>query len=510
MAQEVELKLTLPPEALAMLRGHPALAQRAAGRARTTRLVSAYYDTPTQELRAAGVALRLRRDGKRWLQTVKDEGSASAGLHTRSEYEWSLTRPRLDARKLATTPWHANFAATAARLRPAFTTDFSRTAQPLAFDDGSRAMLCVDRGEIRAGRRKIALSEIEIELIEGSAERLYELALALISDLPLAIAHASKAERGYALTQPRPPQPVRARMLPLAPDAPAAVALAAVAGDCLTQIGGNAEAVARGLDSEFLHQLRVGVRRLRSLLKLVVALAPPERLSAVAEEVGWLAQALGPARDWDVFASEIVPEIVPHLHDPQRRRELRRLRGRISHMRRTHRATAREASASSRLQRLLLALGAFFAGLARGDPPGELAATTATAFSQATLAERERKLSKRGKRLKRATAAERHRVRIAAKKLRYAAEFFAPLYPGKRTESYLSALTKLQSSLGRLNDLATAERLLDELAPPGEIAAGIAHAAGMLRGWVARAQAPELEKLDAAWRKFVKRDPFWD
>ena len=90
MASEVELKLTIDRESLATVREHPALATVLRGRARTSRDVSTYYDTRAGELREAGVALRMRRSGQRWLQTVKGAGDRVGALHRRPEYEWVM------------------------------------------------------------------------------------------------------------------------------------------------------------------------------------------------------------------------------------------------------------------------------------------------------------------------------------------------------------------------------------------------------------------------------------
>jgi triphosphatase len=196
MAAEVELKLTIDPAALARVREHPALAAVLHGRARISNNVSTYYDTRSEELRKAGVALRMRRSGRRWLQTVKGAGDTIGALHRRSEYEWAMPSSRIDARKLSTTPWRGVFEATAGRLRPVFVTRVRRTAQPLAFADGTLATLCLDAGEIRAGRKRAPLTEIEIELVQGEPHQLHELALALAADLPVAMAQTSKAERG--------------------------------------------------------------------------------------------------------------------------------------------------------------------------------------------------------------------------------------------------------------------------------------------------------------------------
>jgi len=142
MAEEIELKLTAPVDALSAVRAHPAVAAAASGRLRTQLLVSEYYDTPTRELAAAGVALRLRRAGTRWLQTLKGSGTAVAGVHRRAEFEWPVPTPRLDLTKLARTPWRKLFARSGADYRRVFVTAIRRSELPLAFADGTRATNC--------------------------------------------------------------------------------------------------------------------------------------------------------------------------------------------------------------------------------------------------------------------------------------------------------------------------------------------------------------------------------
>ena len=248
MAAEVELKLTIAAALLPKVRKHPALAAVVHGRARTSNDVSTYYDTRSGELRKAGVALRVRRSGRRWLQTVKGAGDTIGALHRRAEYEWAMPDPRIDARKLSTTPWRGIFEVTAGRLRPVFVTDVRRTAQPLEFADGTRATLCLDAGEIRAGRKRAPVTEIEIELVQGEPGQLHELALSLAADLPVAMAQASKAERGYALASPTPRTPLRARKLALDADVSVGIALA-LWRHCLAQIGANAQSIAAGADA---------------------------------------------------------------------------------------------------------------------------------------------------------------------------------------------------------------------------------------------------------------------
>jgi CHAD domain-containing protein len=172
------------------------------------------------------------------------------------------------------------------------------------------------------------------------------------------------------------------------------------------------------------------------------------------------------------------------------------------------RGAARGTLAAPRFQQLLLALGAFFVKLP-GSSPAEGSTALARDWIRPLLRERHRRLRKRTRHIHRLEAAERHRARVAAKKLRYAAEFFAPLFSAKRAEEYIAALSKLQGALGRLNDLQVAARLLDE-SVPAVAAPDLAHARGIVRGWLAASTAPELARLREARRGFAQCEPFWD
>jgi triphosphatase len=153
-------------------------------------------------------------------------------------------------------------------------------------------------------------------------------------------------------------------------------------------------------------------------------------------------------------------------------------------------------------------LGAMFAGLAAESatvPPSP----SARALATTALAKRDRQLRKRSKHLRQLAPVDRHRARLAAKKLRYAAEFFAPLYGRTRAARYIDALARLQGALGKLNDLATADRLLDLVAPAGSIAPGAAHVTGIVRGMGIAGTASQLARADKAARAFAKLKPFW-
>lgn len=523
MATEIELKLALDPAAAAAVARHPAVRAVRRGRAQSTRLTSAYFDTPDSWLAAHGIALRVRRAGRRWVQTIKGppESDAGAGLAARAEHEWPLPGPALDLVRLAATPWRKLIASAAKHggLRRCFTTDFERRTIPLRFADGTLALLAIDRGEIRAVRdgrtRRVPVSEIEIELETGAVANLYALALALAADLPVAVGTVSKAERGHALARGERDMvaaPVHARGVPLAAGATAAEALSALTRECLDQIAANAPGLLADDDPEWVHQMRVGTRRARACLKLVVPHAPSAALEFLRAEVKWLAGTLGSARDLDVFATQTLPPLSrAFAADDATGRGLRRLRSRARAGCRAARRGVREAVGSARFHRLLLTGGLLCATPRFGSEPPEASDATpdplsgrVDAFARVLLAHHHRRLERRAATLVDGTPEERHAARIAAKRLRYVAEFFAPLYPRKRVKPYLKTLTALQDVLGRLNDIATARRVL--AASPAR-ATDIA--AGAVRGWIA-AQAAALEpELAAAADDFAAARPFW-
>jgi len=519
---EVELKLLVAPEDLGRIERHPALKGVRRWAARREHLATAYYDTPDFALAREGVALRVRRGGERNLQTLKAEGLAAAGLHAREEFEWPLADGAgPDLALLDETPYRRLFARKGVRerLQPVFTTEFDRAARMVAFADGTAAELAIDRGEIRAGARSAPISEAEIELKTGDAHRLFALARAIARDVPVRLGHASKAERGYALARRTPAAPRKARAVPLEGPLSAGAALRRIAFGCLAQMQANEAGALAGRDPEYLHQFRVGLRRLRSCLGLAgLALGKPA-VAAAAAELRWLQNALGPARDWDVFTTGTLATLGRSVDAGA---ALKGFRARCMRIRRAHGEAAREAIGSPRYTALVLALGEQFAyddlaGVARaavpaGAPPegrhGAGLAAPVAEFAAFALDRLDRRLRRRGAGVPQATPAARHQVRIAAKKLRYAAEFFGTLYPKKRIAPYLAALEDLQDILGALNDVVVADRLL------AECVAATARPVpervdGLVRGWMAAVAANELAGFARAWRAFDEAKPFW-
>ncbi|HLD77426.1 MAG TPA: CHAD domain-containing protein, partial [archaeon] len=311
----------------------------------------------------------------------------------------------------------------------------------------------------------------------------------------------SKAERGYALYRNAPPRPRKALPVALRPDMSRAEVLQCVAHGCLAQIHANEEGFLGGRDPEFLHQLRVGFRRLR------VALAMPEdtewraALEPLREEMRWLFSVLGPVRNWDVFMTEMLPPLMRQFDDDS---GLAGLRLRCMRLRRRHVVLARAAVGSPRYPALLLSLGMLLYGRAPVELPGT--AVPAQAFAHAVIERRDRILRKRGEVLSAASAEERHRARIAAKKLRYCAEFFVTLYPQKKLRRYIDALADLQDALGLINDAEVGAAMVAELGSGGSVDPRVI---GIVQGWIAAGKARAIERQSRAWDGFVECRRFW-
>lgn len=502
MTAEIELKLALPPAQAARLKRHPLLA--GAEPAWRRRLVSVYFDTPGLDLMRGNAALRLRRVGRGWVQTLKMGGASDGGLHQRPEWEMPVAGSVLEPERFDAAEVRALLTpARLARLRPVFETHFWRTAWLLDFA-GARIEVALDRGEVSGGGRSQTISELELELKSGKPAALYDLALTLAADFDLRPDPVSKAQRGYRLFQNRSAQPVKAAPVDLTPSV--RDAFVAVLQNGLGQFTANLAGLIHEADPEYLHQARVALRRVRAALTVFAPAVSGVELDHFREEVRWLMNELGPARDWDVFVTETLPPLQAALPD----RALERLAADAQLRREAAHAAMVGAVSSRRLTRLLLEAGRLLQ-LRPWERAADAAATwqdaPVTALADAVLARRHRQLLRRGRHFTRLDPAALHRLRIAAKKQRYAAEFFAACYPRRAARSYIRILAALQDALGALNDTAVTASLLETLR--ASRARERARVCGVVAGWVASRAQSRLAQMDRVWRRMKKVRPFW-
>jgi inorganic triphosphatase YgiF len=390
----------------------------------------------------------------------------------------------------------------AARLKPVFVTDVKRSISLLRLPQGDEIELALDEGLIKAGDVTTPVHEVEMELKRGESDHLYQLALDLLDSVPLRMSRESKGSRGYALIVQKHSEPVRAQPLKLKRGYTVERAFQRIAENCLAQIHGNERGVVSGHDPSSVHQMRVGLRRLRSAFDLFedfIAAA-----STFSEELRWIAGELGAARDWEVIADSTLPAAFNGAPDDANADAVVHA---AKDMATQNRARAAAAVDSARYTRLMIELTRWLerAGWRErvdADKDGALHKPI-TRFARRTLCKRHNKLLKRGRNLPDQDSHRRHRARIAAKKLRYSTEFFASLYPKQVMRHYLASLGKLQDDLGWRNDLAVADGLLKTLGSRQEAATGAAYA----RGYLASREAADYKALKTLWEQFRRLSP---
>jgi triphosphatase len=275
---------------------------------------------------------------------------------------------------------------------------------------------------------------------------------------------------------------------------------------CLRQLLADAPLLQAMRDPEAVHRMRVAVRRLRAALSLFRDIAADREVARLKRELRWLAGALAAARDLDVF---IAGTLAPARAAEPSHKGLAALVATFESRRAAAYDSAIAAVASERFRRLAVATAAW----SEGGPWLTRAKAAAWRkrpipdFAARELSRRRRRVRKNGKRLAELDAPARHALRIAVKKLRYAADFFSPVYDGKRrsrrAKAFRGALAELQDRLGALNDITVAEQMTEGLEPRA--------AAGARRLAVSQAARfeEELERAARAQRAFADAEPFW-
>ena len=512
---EIELKLTADPTSLKALRDSPILAGRVR-RGVTRRLESVYYDTPDHRLQKRKLAFRVRKKGRQFVQTLKDEGD---GMLRRGEWEAPVTsfEPDLDALPNPD-PRERVGLILPDELQPVFASRIRRTTQMLSGKDRdgrpSEIEIAFDDGVVESNGYSEPVAEVELELLRGSPEALYILALELHELTPLKVEMRSKSARGYALAKGESPGWTKARRLEFKPSATVGQTLEAVIRNCMDHWLQNEAAAVAGDDPEGVHQMRVGLRRLRSALSLFAEAIPADQLGWLKEDTKWAANSLGPARDWDVFLDSLLAPTMAARPDDRTLAALQRAAqaARADGYEQVHAAVA-----SSRYTRFLLRLGGWLEGKRWRDGGDQRIAAwqdrPIVELADHLLSKRHKAVLKLGDGFADLPTEKRHEVRIALKKLRYATEFFRSLYGQKKVKPYLNALSGLQNTIGHLNDVAVAGRLLDELTGaangPANERAALQRAAGTVIGWHEHGVAVLEPQIVADWHEFADAQSFW-
>jgi CHAD domain-containing protein len=333
--------------------------------------------------------------------------------------------------------------------------------------------------------------------MEGPATTVLPLAARLAEDLPLLPARTSLHEAALALAEARPPRPRRTGPADLAGARTVGQALRAATGHLLEVLLVEAPGCTIAAGPRGVHQTRVALRRLRSLLRIFrpEVDGPPWR--AWDGALRDLAGTLGTARDWDVFLPGLGAATLAALDGDAR---LKRMLGAAARER-----TAAYAGVAEALEGKLFRQ-AIWSGLALVVTPAEPGEDAPLApFAAGVLRRRWRRLKRAGRIMKDLDHTALHEMRLDAKRLRYAAEPFAALWPGKAARRFNRRLANLQEALGLANDAVVARALAARLAGRG--AGGFA--LGAVTGYAAgRAEGSRLAALEA-WKALRRNRLFW-
>jgi inorganic triphosphatase YgiF len=438
---EIELKFQIPPRQRAAVRRAVATAS-----ARVTHLQAVYADTPDRRLAAAGLALRLRREGPRWVQTLKGPGD---GIAQRLEHEVVL--PPADEAPLIDPSRHAGSAAGARldallagpdELVEVLRTDIRRLHRRVR-SGGAVIEIALDQGELLAGGRRAAVNEIEFELIAGPPAALPAFAERWVQRHGLWWDVRTKAERGERLGQGvERVAAVKAAPSPVAPEGDTRSAFVAMVQASLAHALPNLAEIAGGTGApEHLHQLRVGLRRLRTVLREFADWSgDPDRARAL--EAAWRAPfaRLGASRDLDAIGATLMPQLsaagAPALVPPPA--------GGTSE---TPAELVRTAAVT-----LLLLRSLALAMPTAGTPAASLSEAASDPLRRAW-----RRALVEAERFEQVDPPAQHRTRKRLKRLRYAFEFLMPLYAPKPARRLQRALAAGAEALGYLNDLHVAQ-----------------------------------------------------
>jgi inorganic triphosphatase YgiF len=514
MSTEVELKVLLDIPSLRRLRANPSLTGMAEAPSSRLRLHARYFDTADGALSRARIALRVRREGRVWVQTAKAGREPGAGLMRVTEVSCPAPRGHLALDALPDEALREAIRAAAgdAPLGVVYETRIEREVHRLASPLGGSVELAIDRGLITAGAASEPIIEAELELKSGDPRDLYAVAERLFPEGPIRFSRRSKAARGAALARGEPavhplPPIVHAAAVRLNADQSTESAARDVLRSCHDQIAANVAAAAASDAPEGPHQLRVGLRRLRTALLLFRPVIDGPAAQAIAAEAQDLATVVGALRDLDVLADEVVAPLAGT--DPG----FGVLGAALDAQRSATRRAVRQRLAEGRTVRFVLGIGAFVEG--RGwlrpadfDQSAALAAPV-DAFAARAVRRRWRKAEALGSAIDTLDLPARHELRKALKKLRYAAEFTADLWPLKKFEPFLKALKSLQEDFGAMQDVAMARAVLCAPGAPAEADPAAQRAVGYLLGLREAEAARVWARAVEDWRALERAPRFW-
>jgi triphosphatase len=515
MEKEIELKLQVAPENIAILRNHPNFVGSFRDSTKQV-LNSIYFDSPDQFLRENGLTLRVREIGSQHIQTIKSVNQGSDWLE-RSEWEQVITGDQPDLTHVTDAALGRILTEDVRNaLQPIFQTKIERTTCRVSAN-ASDIIVAVDEGQIVAKDSSCPLAEIELELKRGNTTRLFEIARAINNIVPAQLYVKSKSERGYDLVEKRPPTSEKACNPEIMSGTPAGQAFTMIGRACLRHLVANTTATINR-DVEALHQMRVALRRLRACISLFSDFLEDDKIEAIKTELKWLAREFAPARNVDTLIIEAIRPLRQKYRKEPGLVSIGKMfaRQRVQCYRRV-----REVVQSPRFRKLVLDTAEWIEvgpwstlplSRTRRETPIEM-------YAEERISRHYKKVRRGGAKMADLNSEQLHRLRIQVKKLRYGIEFFSKLYNEqksiKRQKKVLSSLAQLQTALGRINDVVTHKALFaNVIANPRRGLTGLqnhhrAYAVGLIIGDQQAQIRGLLDRARKAYSRFDEGKQFW-
>jgi len=512
MSNEIELKGVFNLEQLEQIRGLPVIKALGVGKVFSRVLTTSYFDTPDHALHKHGYSLRVRKAGKTYTQCLKLQSEPLGGIIGRTEWEAEIPDqiPQIDL--LENKKIRAKIKRLAAdNLLAVFQSVVRRQSRKLKFDDGTTVSIDIDVGEVTGGDAVQPICEFELELLSGSAAHIFELAATINQTVPFRISTVSKAARGYSLLSGAGPRAQKWQKFRLPKNCTAKRAFACNLQQAISHLQAN-EAAALQNDVEGIHQLRVALRRLRAGLEIFRSNIAEAKYEWIVREAKWLRDELSGARSWDVFIDEFV---TPVAKGSSVTIGFELLLSSADKERVPHRERARSAVNSVRYTEFILGLSTWLFDDNRRETIALPEATDLLApvmkFCTKQLEKQNRIVRAKCRKLEQMSDQERHKMRLAVKKLRYTIDFCANIYPKKKVSNFQKRLNPVQAGLGYLNDVLAAELLVQKLigVKPDHISPTGFYAAGIVIGWHQRQAKLAAIQLSTDVNRFLETKAFW-
>lgn len=466
-----------------------------------------YFDTPDSLLWRNGIECRVTATGAGFRQTVKNRvAGGSAFWRNEQEICIDVEQPYLPMLQAAVANDIAGRLAPGS-IHPRFRVEINRRRKVVGGGEFP-VEANHDVGCIIDGDRAIEFDEVEVKSRRG-ASGFTETCLDFLDGAPCGLQTEGRAARGFRLLTGEPPAPVHAEFVHVPPETPTPEAISMILRGAFAQALANQAALIRTGHPESIHQMRVGLRRLRSVLSAfapVLALSETDGLIAATKT---LFARLGEIREADVFATETIETIPDALIAGRARdtllREVRRYRDGTY-------ADVIETIGGPEFARFAVRWHQWIEGerwLRDGNPVDRLMIRRPISqFAEGRLDEMRGKLLRRGRRASRGTLEDWHRLRLAAKKLRYAGEPLLLVQHAEPDGGGKARLTKsmarLQDDLGQFNDMCNVAPFLRRVAEkvPPRSRHGFDEAAAFCTGWSHAEASHAVDRLARTWKKF--------